>query len=130
MDFLMNFFSELVTRLQSKSPKFFVVWQYIFAILTMLTFIPQALAFLKIHLLGPQAELVSTTVSAATAALWFMAKMPVKPTIVTMTTDGTILQKTTDKKLPITEAAQKKEAVKEGAVGTVPLNEVIQAANK
>ena len=130
MDFLISFFTEVVNRLNSKSPKFFVVWQWFFAILTIITLIPQGLTVIGIHLLDTQMNTISHVVSGATSLLWLMSKMPVKPTVLTMTTDGAVLQKTSEQRLPITAKDQKKEAIDNGLVGTSPLNEVLKSANQ
>lgn len=129
MDFLISFFTEVFNRLNSKSPKFFVVWQWFFAILTIITLIPQGLTLIGIELLGTQLNIISRVVAGATSLLWFMSKMPVKPTVLTLTTDGAVLQKTSEQKLPITAKDQKKEAVNNGLVGSAPLNEVLKSAN-
>lgn len=130
MDFLLNFFSEVFTRLNSKSPKFFVIWQWFFAILTLVSLIPTGLEFLNITLVGYKLSLITKMTSAAGGLLWIMAKMPIKPQIVTMTTDGAVIQKTDETKLPITMKDQKREAVDEGKVSSMTLPEVTKEVHR
>lgn len=124
------FLQEIVNRLKAKSPKFFVVWQWIFAIALAITGIPSFLDMIHIPVHTVFEPYINKAVAIASGLLWVMSKMPVANQTITVTSDQAVLQKTDSKALPFTKQEQIKQAETKGLVGNVPLNDVINATVK
>lgn len=100
------FFTELLQRLITKSPKFFRVLQTVAACLTFAGKIPWALGrWFGVEI--PESTVTLCNDIAKVAIGFFGASMlPVASPPVAITTSGDILKKTDEKKMPYTAAAE------------------------
>ncbi len=130
MNPLLSFLQEIFTRLKSKSPKFFVIWQWIFGALTAITGIPSFLQMYNIHVPEVFGPYMTRLVAFASAVVWFMSKMPVQSSTVAVTSDGAVLNKTDAKKLPFTSQAEKKKAYGDDLASNASMKDVINTVNK
>jgi len=103
------FLSELVSRLQGKTPKFFVVWQWISAIVAGLTGVPEFLRELNIVLPAPFSFFENKIVAIASVVAFMMAKLPVQNPVVNRDATGAPLTKTDPQKTPFTANDQLKK---------------------
>jgi hypothetical protein len=105
---LIQFLTELILRLGAKSPRIFVILQWISGALAGITGIPTIIQTFGIVLPHPfDTELTKIVAIASTVALFF-SKLPVKDKIVAVTTSGQPLKKTDDCVLPFTDSEEKK----------------------
>jgi hypothetical protein len=119
---LILFLQEIFSRLKTKSPTFFKVWQTIAGIVTAVTGLPGFLAMFNIVLPPALTILENKIVGAAAAGVLFMSLMPTQAPAAAISTDGCLLKTTDDKKLPFTAKAEAKaENKKETAVGGTSL---------
>lgn len=130
MNPLLSFLQEIFTRLKAKSPKFFVVWQWIFGVVTAVTGIPGFLAMFHVILPSLFSVYVDQAVSIAGSVLFFMSKMPVAPPVVTLTTDNHVITRTDNNKLPFTAQTEKKQALDNGQLSSSSLIQVISNVSK
>lgn len=130
MNPLLSFLQEIFTRLKAKSPKFFVVWQWIFGVITAITGIPGFLAMFHVNIPHLFATYIDQAVSIATSALWLMSKMPVAPPVVAVTTDGHVINRTDNAKLPFTSEVEKKQAYTNGQLSSSSLTEAVTNLSK
>lgn len=130
MNPLLSFLQEIFTRLKAKSPKFFVVWQWIFGVVTAITGIPGFLAMFHVNIPHLFATYVDQMVSIATSALWFMSKMPVAPPVVAVTSDSHVITRTDNAKLPFTSEVEKKAAYANGQLSSSSLTQVVNDVSK
>jgi len=107
---LMDYLKELLQRLKTKKPKFFVVLQIITGVLGAITGLPAFLAQFSIIL--PPAALVLENKYVAWASIGFMiaSQLTTSSPAATVTKDGVVLTKTDEKKLPFTEKVEVKKA--------------------
>lgn len=98
MNPLIAFLQELYQRFIAKSPKFFVIWQWILGAITAVTGIPDLLVELGVTLPAPFNSIVMKAVAIATGAMFIMAKLPVQNTNETTTSGAP--------KMPITNPAK------------------------
>jgi len=131
---LLAFLQEIISRLSSKSPKFFIIWQWVLGSLTAITGLPMIIDWvLKVFdtaLPVWAVTLENHVVTLISGLMWFMSKMPIESKIVTVTSDGAILKKTDDSKLPFTVQQDIKQAENKGLVGNASLDDVINSTNK
>jgi len=112
----LNFFVELWQRLKTKSPTFFRVLQLVAALLTIAGYIPSVLQrWFNVEVPGHIITMCED-ISKYAAGFLVAAALPVNSEQVAITTEGEILKKTDDKKLPFTAQKEIKEAVKEGGL--------------
>lgn len=130
MNPLLSFLQEIFTRLKSKSPKFFVIWQWIFGAVTAITGLPGFLHMFNIQLPEVFGPVITQVVAYATGLLWFMSKMPVETTTIAVTSDGAVLKKTDEKKLPFTSRVEKKNAYSADLATGASMKDVIDTVNK
>src|ERR1700749_3516368 len=122
---LIAFLQEILTRLISKSPKFFRVWQYITGAVTAVTGLPGALSLLHITLPHPFDTFANNTVAICGALAYFFAKLPVENTALKLTADGAVIKKTDADKMPFTAQSESKAAVRDGLQSPDTLHDVI-----
>jgi len=127
---LLLFLQEIFKRLNSKSPRFFKIWQWIAAATSAVTGLPGFLAMFSIRLPVPLDALANKTVAIAAAASWFIARMPVQSPAITVTQDGALLKKSDERAIPFTAQSEKKDALQQGLAGSATLKEVINSTNK
>jgi hypothetical protein len=92
---IMDFLVELFNRLRTKSPKFFQIIQIIALTATLVTGIPDFLSMFGITLPPEAAVLANKAVAIASMVVWFISKLTVDDSQLT------IAQKA--KKLPLTD---------------------------
>lgn len=108
-----KFLLEFILRFGAKSPKFFVVFQIIMALLAMLGHLPTTLRnWFDVQMPDHFVTMCKDIAKYATGA-FVMALLPADTKPVARTDDGSILKKTNDKKLPYTAVAEERQAVKE-----------------
>lgn len=112
----LNFFVELWQRLRTKSPTFFRVLQLFSALLTFAGYIPSILQrWFNVEVPGHIITMCED-ISKYSAGFLVAASLPVSSTTVAVTTQGEILKKTDETKLPFTAIKEVKEEIKEGGV--------------
>lgn len=107
---LFAFVSELFLRLGTKSPKFFIVIQWISAILVALTGLPQFLEMLGVKLGAPWNALENKIVAVASATAFVISMLPTQNNAVSKDSTGLPLKKTDAKMLPFTAMDEIKNA--------------------
>ena len=107
---LLNFLIELVGRLKTKKPKFFLILQSLTAVLGAVTGIPSFLAQFGITL--PPAAVVLENKYVAWASIGFLiaSQLTTQSTAATVTADGTVLKQTDASTLPFTAETEVKKA--------------------
>lgn len=130
MNPLLSFLQEIFTRLKAKSPKFFIVWQWIFGIATAVTGIPGFLAMFHVIVPSLFSTYVDQSVGIASSVLFFMSKMPVAPPVVAVTSDSHVITRTDNNKLPFTAEVEKKEAYNNGQLSSSSLTEAVTNLSK
>lgn len=121
-----SFLQEIFKRLVSKSPKFFIVWQWIFGALTAVAGIPSLIVEAGWHLPAPFDSLLTKVVAVVSALVWFMSKLPVDTQPVVLTADGEVLKKAANAKaLPFTSQDDKKQVVEKGIISGDTLHTII-----
>jgi hypothetical protein len=130
MNPLLSFLQEIFTRLKSKSPKFFVVWQWIFGTLTAIVGLPEFLQMFSIHLPQVFTPYLAHAITGASGLLFFMSKMPVETKTLAITSDGAVIKKTDENKLPFTSQAEKKKGYSNDLASSASLKDVIDTVNK
>lgn len=112
----LNFFVELWQRLRTKSPTFFRVLQLFSALLSVAGYVPSMLQrWFNVEVPG---HIITMCEDISKYAVGFLAaaSLPVSSTTVAVTTQGEILKKTDETKLPFTAIKEVKEEIKEGGV--------------
>lgn len=112
----LNFLIELVSRIRTKKPKFFVVLQWITVVLGAVTGIPDFLAYFNIVL--PPALIVLENKWIAVASIGFLiaSQLTTQSKPATVTADGDVLKQTNAKQLPFTA----KNEVTKAQISQVP----------
>ncbi len=111
---IINFFTELLNRIRSKSPKFFLVLQLIGASLTLAGYVPSMLQqWFNVDVPGHVISMCEDVAKYATG-FFAAALLPSQSKSVAQTASGDILKTTDENKMPFTAAAEEKaEAKKE-----------------
>ena|ERR1700742_2728714 len=104
---LVAFLAEIFGRISAKSPKFFVIWQYISGAVAAVSGLPALLTSLSINLPPAMTVLENKTVAIAASVGFFMSLMPAQGKTVTTDSSGAPLKTTNAAKLPFTDAAEK-----------------------
>lgn len=104
----------MVNRLGQKSPKFFVVLQWIFGLITALTGLPAIISYVA-GLLGYTLPAAFTTpegkiIALCGAIVTFVTALPVQNAAVAKDQTGQTLKQTNAKTEPFTAKAEQKEA--------------------
>ena len=110
----LSFLVELIKRLKTSKPQFFVILQYITAGLGAVTGIP---AFLKqFGIILPSAMVVLENKYVAWASIGFLiaSQLTTQSTLNSISPQGVANKQTNPKALPFTAAVEVKEAAKEG----------------
>lgn len=125
---------EMVLRFSAKSPKFFVILQWLAGATAAVAGLPSLIngfiQMFQLQLPPAFSVLENKTVAVAAAVSWIIAKLPVKSPAITVTTDGALIKKTDANTIPFTAGSEKKAALKEGLAGSATLKEVINSTNK
>lgn len=105
---IIDFITEAINRLRTKSPKFFFVFQLIGAILILLGYVPWMLN--RWTPLTPSAYFINfcTDVSKYASGFLLAALFAVKTPVVAQTEEGDAVKVTDDKKMPFTAKAETK----------------------
>lgn len=109
---LIAFLAEIFGRISAKSPKFFVIWQWIGGAVTAVSGLPALLTQLGVTVSAPFNILESKVVGACGVVALFMSLMPAKGSTVSKDASGAPLKLTNQKKLPFTAAEEKSDLVK------------------
>jgi hypothetical protein len=104
---LVAFLVEIFGRLSAKSPKFFIVWQWISGAVVAVSGLPALLTALNVVLPPALTVLENKTVGIAASVAFFMSLMTVQNKTVSTSAAGTPLKETDASKLPFTAAAEK-----------------------
>jgi hypothetical protein len=102
------FFVELFNRLKSKSPKFFLVLQVIFASLTFAGYVPVMLERYANISVSQNLINLCEDIAKYTTGFLIAVLLPSKPTPVAQTEEGKAIIVTDEKKLPFTAKDEKK----------------------
>lgn len=105
---LIAFLQELFLRVSAKSPKFFVIWQWVSGAVVALTGIPGFLSMFNIVLPHPYDIFANKIVAAAGTGVFFMSLMPAQGKTIVKDSNGTPLKQTNEQKLPFTAQIEKK----------------------
>jgi len=110
---LLNFLIELIQRLKTKKPKFFVYLQWFVAAMGAVTGLPDLL--IKFHIsLPPALTVLENQFVAACSVGFFIASQLTSATpVAAVTKDGAVLTKTDEVKMPFTAKAEVVKAQKE-----------------
>lgn len=100
----------MFSRLRAKSPKFFVIWQWISGIVAAVTGLPGFLREFGITLPAALSVGENKIVAIASVAALIMARFPTESMIVNKDASGAPLVKNDPKVLPFTTADQTKKA--------------------
>jgi hypothetical protein len=114
------FFIEIIQRLGQKSPKLFVILQWIAGATTAITGIPSFLEGIGVALPALLVDVENKTVAIASLVGLFISLLPVKPGTVAVNPEGEAVNMTNQKSLPFTAQAENKAAAEENHP-TVPL---------
>jgi len=106
-----DFVSEIFQRLTSKTPKFFVIWQWISATVAAVTGLPGFLQDIGVTLPKALAIGENKIVAIASLVALVMAKLPVQQTVVNKDATGAPLTKTDPAKTPFTAKDQIKKMI-------------------
>ena len=98
---LILFLSETLSRLSTKSPKFFRVYKYISGVVIALTGIPSALEYWQVVLPHPFNIFANQTAGIAATVAFIMASLPVNNITIGQTETGPVKQVDAEK-LPFT----------------------------
>lgn len=107
---LILFLRETLQRLLTKQPKYFKVISTVSAVLVAVTGIPEALQYFGIDLPTIWDEHINRIVGVASTAAFIISSLTAQNPTVGVGTDGSIIKKVDEKKLPFTA---KTEAPKE-----------------
>lgn len=125
----LNFFVELWQRLRTKSPTFFRVLQLFSALLTFAGYIPSILQrWFNVEVPGHIITMCED-ISKYAAGFLIAASLPVSAQPIAITSEGQMLKKTDETKLPFTAEKEARQELKEGGVldpGTQMKTEVIE----
>lgn len=110
---LLAWLSENLTRLFEKSPKFFLIWQWIAGFVAAISGLPLLLHELNIDLPDPFQALTDKTVAYCALAALFMSKLSVRGNIEEVNSETGKVLKSNPDKLPFTERADQKQLLKE-----------------
>lgn len=124
------FLQEIVLRFRSKSPKTFVIIQWLSGVTAAITGLPGAIQALGLALPPAATFFESKIVAAATTASLIMARLPIMSKPIAVTADGVLLKQANDVSAPFTAASEKKAALQQGLAGSATLKEVINSTNK
>jgi hypothetical protein len=109
-----SFLVELVKRLKTSKPKFFVYLQYFTMGLGAITGIPSFLLQFGITLPPAVSVLENKYVAWASVGFLIASQLTTQSTINSISPQGPVNKQTNPKNLPFTAAVEVKEAVKEG----------------
>jgi hypothetical protein len=104
---LVAFLVEIFGRISAKSPKFFVVWQWISGAVVAVSGLPALLTALNVTLPPALTVMESKTVGIAASVAFFMSLMPAQSPTVSTSASGTPLKQTNSAKLPFTAQSEK-----------------------
>jgi hypothetical protein len=107
---LLSFLIELVQRLRTKKPKFFVYLQWITSVFAAITGIPSFLAQFGIVLPPAATALENKYVAWALIGFTNASQLTTAPPAATVTADGKVLTLTDQSKMPFTAAKEVKSA--------------------
>lgn len=114
---LFAFLVEIVQRLGQKSPKLFVIIQWISGVLTAITGIPAVIDWIcqagDWTLPAIFITFENKTVAICSLLITFVAALPVKPAIVARDQTGQPLKAINEQKLPFTAMSERRDAAKE-----------------
>jgi len=127
---LLAFLVEIVKRLKSKSPRFFLILQYISAGVTAVTGLPEFLTMFSISLPSPLNLLANRTVAICGVVSLVFAKLPIENPTIAVTADGAVVKKTDENKLPFTAQSETKAAQDKGLQSSATLTEVVDTTKK
>jgi hypothetical protein len=120
---VIDFLSEFLNRLFTKSPKFFKVLQIFFGLLTFASYVPSMLQrWFGVEVPGPTITLLED-IAKYSAGFFAALLLPVKQVPVAQTPEGEAIKVTDEKKMPFTAKAETKameEAVPPPPVKDVP----------
>ena len=106
---LVSFLAEIFGRISAKSPKFFIVWQWLSGATVAVSGLPAFLEGLNITLPPAMTFLENKTVAIAASAALFMSLMPAQSPTVSKDASGTPLKQTNEAKLPFTSQSEAKQ---------------------
>lgn len=104
---LIAFLAEIFGRISAKSPKFFIVWQWISGALVAVSGLPALLTEMSVVLPPALTALENKYVGIAASATFFMSLMPAQGKTITADASGAPLKTTNQDKLPFTAQAEK-----------------------
>ncbi len=103
--------SENLNRLFTKSPLFYKVWQIILGALILVTGLPKFLLAFHLHIPSPYDVFANQSVAWCSIGAFIMASLSSKGRV--QVSEGEIVKKTDETKLPFTAEAEKKEVEKQ-----------------
>lgn len=113
LQIILDFFKEMVNRIGTKSPMFFKVLQVLGASLTFAGYVPSMLQqWFGVDVSGNVIN-VCETISKYATGFFASSMLAVKSQTVGVTTEGSVVKVTDEKKMPFSAAAEQKEAAKE-----------------
>lgn len=122
---LLNFLIELVQRLRTKKPKFFVYLQYITGVLGAITGLPAFITQFGIKLSPILTTLENKYVAWAAIGFAIASQLTSSSPVVTVTQDGAVLKQTDPVKMPFTSQTEiRKAQVDQVPNSTTTLEEV------
>lgn len=109
-----SFLQELFTRLATKSPKFFKIFQIISGALVMVTGLPGFFEQIGVNLPDYLMMFQNKLVAYAAVGSLFASLLTTQSKIVGKTDNGEPIKQTDEKKLPFTAQIEAREAEKKG----------------
>lgn len=118
---LILFLQEIFKRMAAKSPRFFIIWQWIFGAVTAVSGIPTFLVGVGVHLTGLLANLQNQTLAICAAIGLIMSMMPTQGTTVAVDQTGAAVKQTDQDKLPFTAKTENEKAIINKVTTTIPV---------
>lgn len=113
---ILAFLQEMFQRFATRSPRFFKIWQVVTAVATLVTGVPEFLAFIGVTLPESLTVLQDRVVGAFSTGLFIMSMMTTQSKPVGVTADGSVIKVTNDKLLPFTARSEDKKASKDPSI--------------
>jgi hypothetical protein len=107
---LFNFLVELLNRLKTKKPKFFVYLQYVTAAMGAVTGLPELLTSWGVTFPPELTLLESKAVAFCSVGFFIASQLTSASPVAAVTKDGAVLKQTDSDKLPFTAQAEIKKA--------------------
>lgn len=107
---LLSFLIELVNRLKTKKPKFFIYLQWITGALGAVTGLPELLTSWGIVLPSATLVLENKIVAACSIGFFIASQLTSASPVAAVTKDGAVLKQTDSKDLPFTAQTEVKKA--------------------